>query len=184
MPLAHPFQSVLVVVDLQPSFLSGIDGAERVLARSEFLVRAANLLEVPCIATEQYPSRMGGTAPQIAEALRDAPILPKMHFSCCGSEAFEDRLPSERPQVILIGIETHICVCQTALRLLARGKDVLVCADAVGARDDARHRLGLERMSAEGVQIAHTESIAYEWMDSAEHPRFREVLALVKAAPL
>jgi nicotinamidase-related amidase len=183
MPLAVLERSVLVVVDLQPTFLGGIHRKERILSRCAFLIRAATALGVPVLATEQYPARMGGTDSGIKELLdaAQAPIYPKMAFSCAGCEQFSDRMRElGRDQAVIAGIETHICVNQTAHHLLDDPHEVFVPGDAVGARTDEMHKIGLKRMRAAGATIAHSESIVYEWMLSAEHPQFREVLKLVK----
>lgn len=174
--------SVIAVVDIQPSFLAGIHEADRVLGRSEFLIKAGRLLGVPAFATEQYPSRMGGTHERLTPLLQDSPApMAKMAFSCAGCTEFLDVLEAtQRRQVVLVGIETHICVSQTAHDLLQRGFEVIVCADAVGARTLDRHQIGLARIRDAGAVIAHTESMAYEWMATAERPEFRDVLKLVK----
>lgn len=173
--------SVLIVVDVQPSFMRDIWERDRVLARAEFLIRVANLLEVPVLTTEQYPQRMGGTDERLRGQLSDA-VFPKMTFSCCGCDDFVDSLKGAgRKQAILIGIETHICVSQTAVDLLSQGYDVLVCPDAVSARSVEMHKLGMERMRDAGVLPIHTEAVAYEWMGTAEHEKFRDALKIVKA---
>lgn len=161
--------------------MGGIWEAERVLARSSFLLQAANLLEVPVLATEQNPGRMGGTDPRVLSHLKST-ALPKMSFSCCGSGDFMAQLSAlGRRQAILVGIETHICVSQTAVDLLNGGFEVMVCPDAVSARTVEMHKLGMERMRDSGTLPIHTEAVAYEWMGSSEDARFRDMLALVKA---
>lgn len=179
--LADAEKSALVVVDLQPSFLKAIAEAERVLSRSSFLVQIARLLDVPIIVTEQNPERMGGTHPDIAAHLASAPIA-KMTFACAGCPDFDAVLASNgRKQAELVGIETHICVAQTAIRLLGRGYEVAVCEDAVGARSDSRHESALRRLRHAGVDVTQTESVAYEWLGSASHPKFREAIEIVKS---
>lgn len=180
--LARAPDSILLLVDLQPTFLAAIHESDRVLARSSFIAEAATLLEVPIVATEQYPSRMGSTDPSMSGFLSKEPMA-KMDFSCCGSQDllqfFEDQ---GREQIILVGIETHICVNQTAHDLLDRGFSVLVCADACSSRTLDRHEIGLRRITEAGATVAHSESLVYEWLKSADHPNFREALKLVKAA--
>lgn len=174
-------ESVLIVVDVQPSFLKAIHEEERVVRRSEFLARVASLLGVPVWGTVQNVDRMGGLEPSI-EALLTDPADPKMAFSCMGCIPFVSRLEaSGRKQMVLVGIETHICVSQTAHHLLDQGFEVAVCADAVSARSLDRHEIGLSRIRDAGAAVVHTESIAYEWMHGADHPRFREALEVVKA---
>ncbi len=171
---------MLALVDIQPAFMNGIWEAERVLRRSEFLARSARLLDIPVFATEQYPERMGGTDPALLELISE-PVESKMTFSCLACEGLLGRVKTlEKPHVILCGIETHICVTQTAIPLVEMGCEVFVCADAVSARTEDRHQIGLDRMRAAGAHIVHTESIVYEWMNSAQHPKFRDILKLVK----
>lgn len=178
--LAKPEHSVLIVVDIQPTFMKAVHEAERVLARSEFLVRMARLLDIPVLSTEQNPERMHGTDPRIAAHL-DRPAIPKMTFSCVGCADFDATLAGlGRKQAVIVGIETHICVSQTAHHLLLAGHEVIVCPDAVSARSLERHKLGMERVRDAGAVPAHTEAVAYEWMGSAAHPCFREALAIVK----
>ncbi|HVT12650.1 MAG TPA: isochorismatase family protein [Fimbriimonadaceae bacterium] len=177
---ARAADSILIVVDEQPSFMQAIWEAERVLRRTDFLLRIAALVGVPVLATEQYPRRMGGTNPLLMPFLLEAPF-GKMSFSCCGCEAFMARLEETgRRQAILVGIETHICVSQTAADLLNSGFEVVVCPDAVSARTVEMHKLGMERMRDSGALPMHSESVAYEWMGTAEHPAFREALKVVK----
>lgn len=176
----HAESSVVVLIDVQPSFLSGIFEADRVLARSEFVLRVAQLLSVPVLATEQYPSRMGGTHERLVPLFGHGAV-GKMAFSCARSQPFLEALEATgRRQVVLVGIETHICVSQTAHDLLGKGFDVVVGADAVSARTLDRHKIGLKRIRDAGAVVAHTESMAYEWMESADSPAFRGVLGLVK----
>lgn len=175
----RPENSVLVVVDIQPKFMAAIHEAERVSARSLFLTKVAKILEIPILATEQNMDRMGPTEPAIA-ALVDQ-TFGKMCFSCGGCTPFMEALAATgRKQAILVGIETHICVSQTALDLQAAGYDVVVCPDSLSARTQDRHKLGMERMRDAGIVPIHTEAVAYEWLQTAEHPRFREALAVVK----
>jgi nicotinamidase-related amidase len=172
----------LIVVDLQPSFLKAIHESERVLARSEFLARAAHLLEVPALATVQNPDRMGGLDERFLPLL-SRPVESKMAFSCMGCAPFVEALEAlGRKQAVLVGIETHICITQTALHLLDKGFQVVVCPDAASSRTLDRHEIGLHRLRDAGVALAHSESVAYEWMGGANHPKFRQALELVKAA--
>jgi len=180
MPLRFtPEDSVLLVVDIQPKFMAGIEEADRVLRRSEFLIRVAKVLDIPVLATEQNVDRMGGTDERLVPHLNQR--FAKMAFSCAGCEDLTTALQfTDRKTAILVGIETHICVTQTALDLQEQEFDVAVCPDAVSARTMDRHRLGMERMRDSGIMPIHTEALAYEWIKTAEHPRFREALQLVK----
>jgi nicotinamidase-related amidase len=177
---ARASDSVLLVVDEQPTFMQSIWEADRVLRRTEFLLRIAAIMEVPIFATEQYPERMGSTNSKIA-ALLPKPAFGKMSFSCAGCEPLLIELENTgRRQVILVGVETHICVSQSAADLVNAGYEVVVCPDAVSARTVEMHKLGMERMRDSGVLPMHTEAVAYEWLDTANHPKFRDALKLVK----
>lgn len=174
-----PSESVLLVIDLQESFLKIIHEADRVLARSEFLCRVSKIFEIPVLASEQYPSRMGGTDARF-DGLLDH-IFGKMEFSAAANPEFMAALEAtSRRQVILVGIETHICVSQTALDLLAKGYEVVVCPDALSSSSQDRHKLGMERLRDAGVIPIHTEAVAYEWCHAADSPKFKDLLAVVK----
>ena len=176
-------QSLICVVDLQARFLSGIHEAERVVDRTTFLVKAAKELGIPIIGTEQNVDRMGATLPEISEYFSH-PAIPKMYFGAVEADGFLQALEHyDRTQILLVGIETHICVSLTALELVSRGYHVGVCPDATSARTQDRHKLGMERMRDGGIVPAHTEAIAYEWMQTASHPKFRAVLDHVKNHP-
>ena len=178
MPLARCKDSVLIVVDMQEKFLAPIVNKGQVINRCKFMIEVANLLMVPVLATVQYSERMGGTIPEIAEMIKTA--HNKMPFSCCGSDDFLSELNTlGRSQVVLVGIETHICVNQTAHHLLELGKEVFVVADACGSRGSG-HDIGIPRLRHAGVTVAHSESVVYEWLESAENPQFKAALDIVK----
>lgn len=178
--LATRDDSIVVLIDMQPNFLKPIAGGVEVLKRCNFLVQAARLLKIPVLATEQYPSRMGVTHEDLTPLLSERPI-GKMCFSCARSPEFLTRIETfERRQAILIGIETPICVNQTAHDLLDLGYQVIVAADSVGARSFDMHELALRRMQSAGAIIGQTESIVYEWLETAQDPAFKQVLRLVK----
>jgi nicotinamidase-related amidase len=181
--LLNSDETILVIIDVQPTFMKAIWQSERVLRRTSFLLAMANLMEVPVLATTQYADRMGSVDEVIARQLGDAVMVDKMAFSCASSDRFLAQLErTARTQVLLCGIETHICVTQTALELLGLEYDVYLALDAISARDQDAHEAVVRRMSDAGVFIAHSESAAYEWMRTAEHPKFREALELVKSA--
>lgn len=172
--------SGLIVVDLQDSFLAPLDDRDNVLERSRFLIEVARLLQVPVIATEQYAERMGGTNASIREALGDAPSMDKLCFSSCRSDDFWNAWKAlGKSQAVIVGIETHICVNQTAQDLLTRGYEVFVCEDATGSRMNAREG-ALKRLRHEGAVVTHTESVTYEWLGQAGTPEFKGALQIVK----
>jgi len=178
--LARLAESLLLVIDMQPTFLDGCWQAEQVFNRSKFIVECATILGVPTVATEQNPERMGRTEPSLAALIESDP-LAKLSFSCCGSSHLNDHIKAlSKKQVIIVGIETHICVNQTAHHLVENGYEVIVCPDAVTARTEHRHKEGIKRLRDLGVTLAHSEAVVYEWMQSANHPKFKDVLAIVK----
>jgi nicotinamidase-related amidase len=178
--LLRQVQSVLVVTDVQTRFMEVIDQGERVRDRSLFLARIASLLQVPILGTQQNPERLGPIVSEFEPLLHEPPIS-KMSFSCTGEARFREALArTGRTQAVLVGVETHICVCLTANQLLEDGFEVVVCPDAVSSRSLERHKLGMERIRDAGAVPAHTESVAYDWLGSADHPQFREALAIVK----
>jgi nicotinamidase-related amidase len=136
---------------------------------------------VPAIATEQYPRGLGPTDPAVAAALPEGtPLLDKTCFACGGDEAFRLALAAaERRQVVLAGMEAHVCVLQTAL-LLHGDYQVFVVEDAVCSRNPDHHRNAMERLRQAGVTVTNTESVLFEWLRDAAHAQFKAVSALVK----
>ena len=188
MSVRHPLlldrrKTVLVAVDLQEPFLRHIPDRERLVANVDLLIRAAGHLDVPVLVTLQYASRMGGVVPEIAAALPagSAPPCDKMTFSCAGTDAFIEALSSTgRTRVLLCGVETHICVAQTALDLIALGYQVHCAADAVSSRSLERHKLGMEKMRDAGVTPCAAEAAVFELLRDAGAPEFKSIHALVK----
>ncbi|HWP31875.1 MAG TPA: isochorismatase family protein [Fimbriimonadales bacterium] len=183
--LAKREESCLIVVDLQDSFLAPIARKEEIVKRAKFLIEIANLLEIPLLATEQYPEKMGHLTRTILEILPpSARCFGKMCFSSYGAEGFENAWSSlKRSQAIIVGIETHICVTQTVFDFLnmQNVRDVIVCFDAMGSRLNERDELlALERLRVAGAVLAHTESVAYEWLGQAGTEEFRKALEIVK----
>jgi len=173
--------SVLVLIDFQPSFMVDMRDRDSVLHRAKFLLDCARTLGVPVLVTEQYRDRMGSTDPVLRTLLDGVPQIDKMAFSAMKSPEFVAQLESlGRRQVILCGIETHICVMQTCLHLLEQGYSVAVAHDAVTGRLPDATVAGFQRMRHAGATVAHSESVVYEWMESASHPLFRDVLKIVK----
>ena len=173
-------RSAVLLIDVQPTFLNGMWEAPRVLRRCEFLLRAASSLGVPTFASVQNSERMGGLDDSLKPLV--ASVFNKHSFSCLGSADIAAHLiDSGRNQILLVGIETHICVGLTANELLQAGYEVAVCPDAVSAGSMEMHKLGMERVRDAGAVPVHSEGAVYEWMRSSNHPKFREVLSLVKS---
>ncbi len=177
MPVLSPSSSHLLVIDMQARLLAAIQEGEAVVAEVRRLVAAAALMGVPVLATEQNPAKLGGTLPEIP--LGDARVVDKMTFDCVRTPGFLELLPPDR-DIVVVGCETHVCVLQTVLGLIDAGRRVAVVRDGCGSRRFANRDAGLERMSRHGADIVTAEMVVFEWLGSAEHPRFREAIALVK----
>jgi nicotinamidase-related amidase len=183
-------RSVLVVVDLQGKLVEMVHRAPAVLANSVRLVRLAGLFRVPVVLTEQYPRGLGPTHPDVRAAFDalavDKRRIEKTSFGCCGDRGFTQALNDLcRPrdtarQVVVAGIEAHVCVMQTVLELLDQGDQVHVCWDAVSGRGDAYRRHALERMAAAGATITNHESVGFEWARDKDHAAFKGMSALFK----
>lgn len=168
--------SALLLVDLQARLMPAIADGPAVLREAKRLRDAAVLCGVPVLFTEQNPGRLGGTVPELGPA---APTLPKMCFDAGRDPAFDAALP-DRATVLLAGVEAHVCVLQTALGLLDRGRRVVVVEDAVGSRTPGSKAAALRRLERHGVEVVTAEMAVFEWLGSADHPRFRDAMALVK----
>lgn len=175
-------QTALVVVDLQEAFRSAIPEFPQVASRAAMAVRGFQILNVPVIVTEQYPKGLGKTAEEILFSLPDDyEPLEKTSFSSCGAASFLEKLNSiGAKQVVLCGIETHICVNQTAHDLLANGFEVHLLTDAVASRDSQDRDAGISKMLASGVVPATVEMSLFELMRDAKHDQFKEIQNLIK----
>ena len=171
--------SLLCVIDIQERLLPAIPAGRQVVARAGRLADAATLLGVRRVLTEQYPKGLGPTPPELAGKL--PPAVTKMAFSCCGSEVFTATLADDVESVLLCGLETHVCIQQTALDLLARALTVFIAVDAVGSRHAIDHEIALRRLESSGAILTTTEAVLFEWCRSAEHPQFQAVRKLVLA---
>jgi len=179
----EPDQCVLIVVDIQEKLLPPIWEKDRLIRNAQLLTRLAGILKIPALVTTQYAKGLGKTVPEIAQLLPGTPTIDKLMFSCFGSEAFcglLKRLPGQRTTVLLCGMETHICVMQTALGALREGYLVHIAADAVSSRTELNWRLGLNRMQAAGAVLSSTEMMIYEMLRQSGAPAFKELLPLLK----
>lgn len=174
--------SVLIVVDMQEPFLGAIYGRDALTANVVLLCQAAQILKIPIIATEQYAERMGSVVPEIAAVLgKESRPIDKLTFSCAESSAFQHALiAAGKHQIVICGVETHICISQTAHDLLHVGYRVHVPADGVSSRTLEKHKLGMERIRDSEIKPCATEAAVYEWLREAGTPEFKEILQLVK----
>lgn len=177
-------RSLLLIVDMQSRLLDAMPAvdAQGMLDNSIRLLRAAALLDVPMLLTEQYPKGLGHTAETVAQALPGAArCFEKTAFSCCGSAEFNQALHAGgKRQVVIAGQESHVCVLQTAFDLLQKGFEVFVVEDAVCSRSEQHKRNALRRMRQAGVDIVCHESVLFEWLRDARHPHFKMISALLR----
>jgi nicotinamidase-related amidase len=168
-------RSMLLVVDLQERMVPAIPDRDRVVANAAWLVRLAQRLGVPVAATEQYAKGLGTTVDAVRAILPEGAIAGKTRFSCVAAQCLASLPGHDRPQVVLVGVEAHVCLLQTALELLEEGKEVYVVADCVGSRRAFDRDVALERLRQEGARIVTREMVAFEWLGEAATPLFREV---------
>jgi nicotinamidase-related amidase len=173
--------SLVLVVDVQERLAPAMDASESAVARTRILVDAARILGVPVLASEQYPAGLGATLPVLAERIPGADRLAKTHFSCVADPRLRARLADAgRGQVLVAGMETHVCVLQTALDLLAQGWTPYLVEDAVASRRPSDRAAGIARMRAAGVRVVTSEMAAFEWLVRAGTAQFKEISRLVK----
>jgi nicotinamidase-related amidase len=171
-------RAVLIVVDVQEAFRKALPEFDSIAGASAVLARGAGELGLPVIVTEQYPKGLGATVPEVADALPPGTKpLAKVRFSAAEAEGFD---LAGRDQALVCGIETHVCVNQTVLDLLAEGIGVQVASDAVGSRTPDNRELGLERMERAGAAMTSVETALFELVGGSDAPEFKRVQALVK----
>lgn len=176
-------QCALVVIDIQEKLLPPIFRKDDLVRNSQLLIRAAGILKIPALISTQYAKGLGGTVPEIASLLPEVEAVDKTMFSCFGSDVFCSllkRLPGQRNTLLLCGMESHICVTQTALAALREGYLVHVASDAVSSRTEWNWKIGLERMGAAGAVISSTEMMIYELMRASSSTAFKELLPYLK----
>jgi nicotinamidase-related amidase len=179
--MLKPENTILVMIDLQGKLWNVMSEKEALLENAQKLARGAQLLGVPVVLTEQNPKGLGPTLPELMQFLPGVNPLPKFSFSCCQDKGFQSALAAlKRKQVLICGIEAHICVYQTTLELLKSGYEVQVVADVVSSRVLKNRDITLTRLQSEGAKLTVTEMALYELMGSAESPLFKEMLKVIK----
>lgn len=178
-------RSQALVIDIQDKLLPAMSGAQDALANSVRLVQAAARLNVPITVSQQYPKGIGATVDELRQHLPETSVtLDKMAFSCMGDEGLRKRIEQlaadGREQVVVWGIEAHVCVLQTALEIVGAGLQCFVVADAVASRSPASKKLALARMQAAGVSVVSAEMAIFEWLGVAGTPDFKALMPLVK----
>jgi nicotinamidase-related amidase len=173
-------RAALVVIDVQEAFRPVVLDFERVAANVGVLVQGARILGLPLLVTEQYPRGLGETVPEVARHLDGVERLEKTSFSAVGADGFPAALAEMRDQVLLCGIEAHVCVNQTAEDLLATGREVHVVRDAVTSRTPENRDLGIHKMERSGAVVTSVETALFELLREAGAPEFKEIQSLVK----
>lgn len=173
--------SLLLIIDVQERLVNALD-KQVVVTRTATLAKAAKILDVPIIATQQYPKGLGLIVEAVSQNFTpETKIIDKTSFSAAKEEGFLDVLKSfNKKQIVICGIETHVCVHQTVADLIKEGFDVYAAKDACASRNKYEFKQGIERMQANGAKISCLEIILFEWLRDAKHPNFKEIQALIK----
>ena len=183
MTLLSATDTVLVVVDVQERLVPAVLERDRIVWNTRRLIDGAKLFDVPVVVTEQYPKGLGPTMPELIAALPEGtPVMEKKSFSACLVPEFLDALQRRKGvrKVLLTGMETHVCILQTALDLLSLGYEVHLVADAVGSRFASDDDIALRRLESSGVLLTTAESVLFQWCRSAAAPQFKAVSRLVR----
>jgi nicotinamidase-related amidase len=174
-------RSCLLVVDIQARLLPSMSAPHTVVDNTGVLIRAARRLDIPVLASEQYPRGLGPTVPEVASLLPADCTVEKLSFSCLGDDGFVRRFRDVgRPQAVVAGLEAHVCVLQTVEDLLDVGAETFVVADATASRTDANHAAAMRRLRDAGAHLVTTEMVVFEWLAKAGTPAFKELSALIK----
>ncbi|KTC86488.1 hydrolase [Legionella brunensis] len=177
--LLEKVSSCLLLIDVQEKLAPHVRDSERLLNRCHWLIRLATELQVPLLVSEQYPKGLGGTIEPLKTVVAPYQCIGKVHFSCFREPVFKQNLENlKKKQLVLIGIETHVCVLQTAIDLQEAGYDVFVVVDAVSSRSELDYKYGLKRMKQAGIQLITSEMVFFEWVGQAGTAEFK---ALSKA---
>lgn len=181
-PSSAPDDALLLCVDMQPKFVAAVQHGSRIRRRCEFAVAAAVGIGIPVAFTEQVPQKLGNTAPELLALAPRAEVWSKNTFSALADQGIRDTLLHQRDieHILLCGIETPICVYQTAIAAIAEGLQVTVLSDAIGARREADARACVESLAREGAHILPAETIFYSLLHHVNHPYFRDYTKLVK----
>ncbi len=174
-------QTLLLIIDVQEKLVPAMSGAANLVGRLVTLIKGIHLLNIPIIYTEQYPKGLGATVPEIRDLLEKEVRCEKQSFSCCLNPDFNETLKRrKRHQILIGGIETHVCVFQTCLDLLADGYAVYLVADTVASRKESDSSLALRVLENGGVNLRSVEMVLFELLQTSRHEKFKEVSKLIK----
>lgn len=177
MPVLERDRTALVIVDVQERFRPAVLDFDRVAANAAILAQSARELELPIVVSEQYPRGLGPTVPEVSEHLVGVQPIEKTCFSAARANGFD---LGDRPQALVCGIESHVCVSQTVHDLIESGHEVQVARDAVTSRTEENRELGLHKMEAAGAVVTSVEAALFELLGGSESPEFRTIQALIK----
>ncbi len=181
MRLLDPFESMVIFVDIQEKLLPTIYKQEELLANLIFSAQGFNCLEIPILITEQYPKGLGPTVSSLKKELPQAKVLEKTEFSAFKNDAIKEELIRiDKKDIILVGIEAHICILQTAFDLLQHGFHVHIPHDGISSSQKTHKKTAIQRLQQAGAQITSTESCLFEIMQTSKHPQFKEISQLLK----
>lgn len=180
--LLNPDDTMLLIIDIQEKLLPAQFNKELVLKNALSLVKACQELEIPVLVSEQYPRGLGSTVPELKEVLpENTAYFEKVNFGCCNESGFNDLLKSfNKKQILVCGMESHVCVHQTVYDLIQHGYEVHLIQDAIGSRKEYEYKVGLDRMIASGAIPSCTEMAIFELLQCAKNPKFKQVQALIK----
>ncbi|EAR62704.1 hydrolase [Neptuniibacter caesariensis] len=168
-------KSALLVIDVQEKLLPGVFENEKLVASCKWLMGVAKLMDIPVLGSEQYPQGVGPTVAELRELLPEEDFIGKTHFSCADAPECSARIDSlDREQIVICGMESHVCVMQSALRLQAQGKQVYVVSDAISARNPIDTTAAIERMREEGIKMVTREMVGFEWIGRSDAPQFKD----------
>jgi len=175
-------RSAVLVIDVQERLFPHVHQHQHVLARIDLLLFAAKLMAIPVLLTEQYAKGLGSTIKEIREAIPGCRPLSKLCFSCVPAPGFKEEIAAlRRDQLVLAGIETHVCVAQTALELASEGGDVCVVADATSSRRPLDAQIALRRLELGGLTVSTAEAVVFEWLRRAGTSEFKAIQSRLKA---
>ena len=176
-----PKETLLLIIDVQGRLAPAVFESEKVERNIQKLIRACHVLEVPLLVTEQYPKGLGNTIPSLRELMAETVVVEKTSFSCCGSQEFMRQLRAlNRNDILIAGMETHVCVYQTAIELIEFGYNVHLLTDGVSSRTEANRELGIRCIEKAGASLTSTEMAIFELLRVAEGERFKAISAIVK----
>ena len=173
--------SVLLVIDVQEKLFRAMNQKEQLSDNLQRLIKGIQVLEIPILVTEQYPEGLGSTIPEIAQLLPDIRPIPKVSFSCCGDDTFLQAFKKlSRKQVLIAGIESHICVYQTAADLLTAGYEVHAVSDGISSRTEQNRDIGLKMMTQHGAKVTSTEAVLFELLKIAKGDKFKAISKIMR----